>query len=72
MIKAVFFGLSIGIISCYKGFNCRPGAAGVGRATTDAFVVSFLAIIVINLVLAGFLNAIDMLYISQDIRSPLG
>ncbi len=72
LIKAVFFGLSIGIISCYKGFNCRPGAAGVGRATTDAFVVSFLAIIVINLVLAGFLNAIDMLYISQDIRSPLG
>jgi len=72
LIKAVFFGLSIGLISCYKGFSCRPGAAGVGRATTEAFVVSFLAIIIINFVLAGFLNAIDMLYITQDIRNPLG
>ena len=72
LIKAVFFGLSIGLISCYKGFNCRPGAAGVGRATTDSFVVSFLAIIVINLVLAAFLNAIDMHFITQDVRSPLG
>jgi phospholipid/cholesterol/gamma-HCH transport system permease protein len=72
LIKAVFFGLSIGLISCYKGFNCRPGAAGVGRATTDAFVVSFLAIIIINFVLAGFLNTIDMLYITQGTQNPLG
>ena len=49
-----------------------PGAAGVGRATTDAFVVSFLAIIIINFVLAGFLNTIDMLYITQGTQNPLG
>jgi phospholipid/cholesterol/gamma-HCH transport system permease protein len=52
LIKSVFFGLTIGVISCYKGFNCRPGAAGVGRAATDAFVTSFIVIIVSNLFLA--------------------
>lgn len=56
LIKAVAFGLLIGLISCYKGFNCEPGAAGVGRATTDAFVSSFIAIIVANFFLAKFLN----------------
>lgn len=60
IIKSLAFGLAIGIISCYKGFNCRPGAVGVGRATTDSFVTSFLAIVIINLVLAKFLNEIDL------------
>lgn len=60
LTKSLFFGAAIGIISCYKGFNCKPGAEGVGRATTDAFVTSFLAIIVINLVLAKILNDIKL------------
>ncbi len=58
LFKAFFFGLSIGIICCYKGFTCRPGAAGVGRATTQAFVASFLSIIIINLILSKFLNSV--------------
>ena len=56
LIKALFFGLCIGLISCYKGFNCSSGAAGVGKAATDAFVVSFIAIIVSNFFLAKFLK----------------
>ncbi|HVZ94178.1 MAG TPA: ABC transporter permease, partial [Phycisphaerales bacterium] len=56
LIKSIFFGAAIGLISCYKGFFCRPGAQGVGRATTEAFVSSFVAIIALNLVLAKFLN----------------
>jgi len=58
LVKSVFFGLSIGLIACYNGFHSRPGAAGVGRAATDAFVQSFLAIIVLNLLLAKLLNTI--------------
>lgn len=58
VIKSLFFGASIGLIACYKGFNCGSGAAGVGRAATEAFVSSFLAIIMLNLVLAKFLNTI--------------
>ncbi len=56
LAKSLFFGLSIGLISCYKGFYCRGGAEGVGRAATDAFVTSFLAIIVSNFFLAKFLK----------------
>ncbi len=56
LAKSLFFGACIGLAACYKGFYCRPGAAGVGRAATAAFVSSFIAIIMINLVLAHFLN----------------
>ena len=57
----MFFGTAIGLIACYNGFNSRPGAAGVGRAATAAFVQSFLAIIVLNLLLAKVLNTIHAL-----------
>jgi len=56
LAKSLFFGASIGLIACYKGFHCGSGAAGVGRAATESFVASFLAIIAINLVLAKLLN----------------
>lgn len=72
LIKAVFFGLAIGLISCFKGFNCRSGAQGVGRATTEAFVLSFLAIVVMNFVLAKFLNDLNAVLEITGTRSPLG
>jgi len=61
LFKAIFFGGAIGLIACFKGFTCGAGAAGVGRAATSAFVASFIAIIIINLVLAQFLNTIARL-----------
>lgn len=54
LAKSIVFGICIGLIACYKGFHCRPGAAGVGRAATDAFVTSFVAIIVFNFFIAKF------------------
>jgi len=48
IIKSFFFGGAIGLISCYKGFTCGSGASGVGRACTESFVASFVAIIVLN------------------------
>jgi phospholipid/cholesterol/gamma-HCH transport system permease protein len=56
IFKSVWFGAAIGLISCYKGFTCGPGASGVGRACTEAFVHSFIAIIILNFVFAQFLN----------------
>lgn len=56
LVKSVFFGLGIGLISCYKGFNCGTGASGVGRAATESFVISFIVIIVTNFFLAKFMN----------------
>ncbi len=59
VVKSVFFGLAIGLVSCYKGFHCAGGASGVGRASTESFVASFLAIIFINLILAQFLGELQ-------------
>ena len=72
IIKSIFFGGAIGLIACYRGFNCGSGASGVGRAATEAFVASFIAIITINLILAALLNAIDSLFITPYPPSPLG
>ncbi|MEM1072588.1 MAG: ABC transporter permease [Planctomycetota bacterium] len=60
IFKSLIFGFAIGLISCYKGFTCKPGAEGVGKATTDSFVTSFIVIIALNLVLAKFLNDVDL------------
>ncbi len=40
LFKAAFFGLLIGLISCYKGLTVRGGAEGVGAATTDSVVIA--------------------------------
>ena len=56
-------GAAISLICCYKGFNCRPGAAGVGQACTEAFVSSAMVIIVLDFFLGAVLNTIwGMLY----------
>ncbi len=56
IVKCIFFGAAIGLISCYKGFTCGSGASGVGRACTDSFVTSFLAIIILNFFFAQLLR----------------
>jgi phospholipid/cholesterol/gamma-HCH transport system permease protein len=48
LIKSAFFGAAIALIGCYKGFTSGAGAAGVGKACTESFVASFIAIIVLN------------------------
>lgn len=62
LIKSLFYGVGIGLIACYKGFNCKPGAEGVGRATTDSFVTSFICIIAMSLVLAKLLNDVAFIF----------
>jgi phospholipid/cholesterol/gamma-HCH transport system permease protein len=54
--KSFFFGAVIGLISCFKGFNCGAGASGVGRACTESFVSSFISIIILNFVFAQVLK----------------
>src|SRR5262249_36227577 len=56
LIKPMFFGAAIALISCHRGFNSQPGAEGVGRAATQAFVISFVAILILDFFLALFLN----------------
>ena len=59
VFKALFFGAALGLISCFKGFYCKPGAEGVGRACTSAFVASFIAILILDYFLALILQAIS-------------
>lgn len=44
--KSFFFGFFIGIISCFYGLNTRGGGAGVGKATTQAVVLSSITIFI--------------------------
>jgi phospholipid/cholesterol/gamma-HCH transport system permease protein len=55
IVKSLFFGAAIALISCHRGFRCLPGAEGVGRAATSAFVYSFVAILVIDLFLGNIM-----------------
>ncbi len=52
IFKSVFFGATIAIVSCYRGFHCAPGAEGVGKAATAAFVMSFVIILIIDFVIS--------------------
>lgn len=58
IFKSVFFGSTIAIVSCYRGFNCEPGAEGVGKAATTAFVYSFVLILAVDLFLTIVMNSI--------------
>ncbi|MFQ3666451.1 MAG: ABC transporter permease [Sphingomonadaceae bacterium] len=51
LVKAAVFGFIVALAGCYNGFRSTGGAAGVGRATTDAVVVAFLLILLSNLVI---------------------
>ncbi|MFM7319143.1 MAG: MlaE family ABC transporter permease [bacterium] len=58
MFKSVFFGYTIGIIACHRGFHSRAGAQGVGQAATEAFVLSFVIILAIDLVIGSAWNSV--------------
>ncbi len=58
VFKSLFFGATIAIVSCYRGFHCQPGAEGVGKAATEAFVLSFVLILMLDLVLNILLDAV--------------
>src|SRR5215213_4347012 len=63
IFKSIFFGATIAIVSCYRGFNCAPGAEGVGRAATSAFVLSFVIILILDFFLSIGLDKVhDMIW----------
>ncbi len=57
LLKSMFFGAAIALISCHRGMTSRAGAEGVGRAATEAFVYSFISILALDFALAMFLNS---------------
>jgi phospholipid/cholesterol/gamma-HCH transport system permease protein len=55
IIKSFFFAAIIVVTSCYKGFTCEGGAEGVGKATTNAVVISMVLILVMDYFLSAIL-----------------
>ncbi len=60
MAKPVVFGFLLATVGCYKGLTVRGGTQGVGRATTQAVVISSVLILItdffltkVSLFLAG-------------------
>jgi phospholipid/cholesterol/gamma-HCH transport system permease protein len=70
VLKSFWFGGAIGLIACYKGFTCGAGASGVGKACTESFVSSFVAIMVLNFVFAKLLQ--DLYVTIFGMRSLFG
>jgi phospholipid/cholesterol/gamma-HCH transport system permease protein len=56
ILKAVIFGGILAMVGCYKGMNCREGAEGVGRATTEAVVYASITILISNFFLTLLLT----------------
>jgi phospholipid/cholesterol/gamma-HCH transport system permease protein len=53
--KAIFFGMVLALVGCYKGYNASGGARGVGVATTQAVVIGSIAIFILDYVLTSVL-----------------
>ncbi|MCK4397016.1 ABC transporter permease [candidate division WOR-3 bacterium] len=52
LIKSVVFGLIIGLMGCYHGFQSKGGAEGVGQATTRAVVSAMVLILIFDYFIA--------------------
>ncbi len=66
-VKAIAFGAVISLISCHRGFHSHPGAEGVGRAATEAFVMSFLGILIVDFFLGLFLLGLYTLLFGEGV-----
>ncbi len=49
--KTFFFAILIGWVSCYQGFATQGGSLGVGKFTTKAVALSYILIIISNMIL---------------------
>ncbi len=57
-IKAFIFGILMVTVCCYRGMKTSGGAAGVGRATTQSVVTSYILILLADFFLTMGLNLI--------------
>jgi phospholipid/cholesterol/gamma-HCH transport system permease protein len=60
VIKAIVFGLIVGLSGCLRGIEAERSAAGVGRAATSAVVTAILLIIVADAIFAVVFNILGL------------
>lgn len=51
ILKTFVFGLIVGVVGSYKGYNASNGTEGVGKASTTAVVISSLLILIFDMIL---------------------
>jgi phospholipid/cholesterol/gamma-HCH transport system permease protein len=55
LVKSLAFAVIIALVGAYQGLNTRGGAAGVGKSTTGAVVLSIILIFISNFILSFLL-----------------
>ncbi len=55
LIKALLFSFAISSVSCFKGYTVKGGALEIGKASTQAVVLSSIVVIIINFFVAFLL-----------------
>ncbi|MDZ7631292.1 MAG: ABC transporter permease [Gemmatimonadaceae bacterium] len=55
VIKSVGFGAAIALVCTYEGYVSGSGAEGVGRSTAKAVVITSVAILVFDAIIAALL-----------------
>ena len=55
IIKATFFGYTITSVACYQGYYVEGGSEGVGKATMATVVLTCLAVVVLDFLIASVL-----------------
>ncbi len=50
IIKSFFFGFAIGLVGCFKGYNCERGTVGVGEASNSAVVFTSMLLFIIDFI----------------------
>jgi len=59
-LKTFVFAWTVSMVCCFKGVTTRGGAEGVGRATTQAVVVSMTLVLVLDYFATALLNALGI------------
>jgi len=54
VLKTPVFGLIIALVACQQGLRTKDGAVGVGKATTNAVVVSIVLIYIADFLIATY------------------
>ena len=55
IIKGTVFGFIITSVASFQGFKVQGGSEGVGKATMNTVVITSLAVVVMDFVLASIL-----------------
>jgi phospholipid/cholesterol/gamma-HCH transport system permease protein len=48
LLKALVFGVLVGLIATYRGYTCAPTSAGVSSATTSTVVIGSVSVLIFD------------------------